>query len=218
MIVEAAERLFATSGLEGVSFRQIGAAAGAANHFAVQYHFGDKAGLVRAIFASHLPSLEAKRARLLTVMTQAGRLDDPRALAEVIFRPIAEERDREGRRSFAAFLRGLRHFEALPGVRHQSDDLAPLTLHVMAILRGALPHIPEPWFTRRMLNATTLFIGAVVDWDEQHARGEVSPVSEEGFLSDAIDAATAALCAPLSPSLQAELDGVAHSQAGADGA
>ena len=206
LIVEVAERLFAQSGLEGVSFRQIGAAAGAANHYAVQYHFGDKAGLVRAIFASHLPSLEAKRAKMLTAITQAGRLNDPRALVEIIFRPIAEERDREGKRSFAAFLRGLRHFETLPGLRHQSDDLAPLTQHVIDILRATLPHIPQVWFTRRILNATTLFIGAVVDWDEQNERGDVLPISEEAFLCDAIDAATAALTAPLSASVQSELD------------
>jgi AcrR family transcriptional regulator len=216
LIVAEAERLFAKSGLEGVSFRQIGAAAGAANHYAVQYHFGDKAGLVRAIFASHLPALEAKRAAMLTAITQAGRLSDPRALVEVIFRPIAEEKDHEGKRNYAAFLRGLRHFDGLAALRRQSDDLAPLTQHVIAILSSALPHIPSPWFEQRMLNATAAFIGAIVEWDEQRAAGGTSPLSEEAFISDAIDSATAALAAPLSPAVLLELERFERSQGAGD--
>jgi AcrR family transcriptional regulator len=49
-IVLAAERLFAERGLDGVSLREIGAAVGNANNSAVQYHFGSKDQLVRAIF------------------------------------------------------------------------------------------------------------------------------------------------------------------------
>ena len=41
-IVLAAEGLFAERGIEGVSLRQIGTAAGNGNNSAVQYHFGTK--------------------------------------------------------------------------------------------------------------------------------------------------------------------------------
>jgi AcrR family transcriptional regulator len=49
-IVLAAEGLFAERGIEGVSLRQIGAAAGNGNNSAVQYHFGTKERLVQAVF------------------------------------------------------------------------------------------------------------------------------------------------------------------------
>ncbi|MET0908751.1 MAG: helix-turn-helix domain-containing protein, partial [Ilumatobacteraceae bacterium] len=54
-IVEVAERLFALHGIDGVSLRQIAAAAGTANNSAVNYHFGSKDGLITAIFQYRLP-------------------------------------------------------------------------------------------------------------------------------------------------------------------
>ena len=58
-IVLAAERLFAEHGIDGVSLRQIGVAAGNGNNSAVQYHFGTKDRLVQAVFEYRLPRLRA---------------------------------------------------------------------------------------------------------------------------------------------------------------
>lgn len=204
-IIEVAERLYGQHGLEGVSFRQIGLAAGAANHTVVQYHFGDRAGLVRAIFARRLPSLEARRSQLLTEAAQAGRSNDPRALMEVLLKPIAEEKDRHGRRSYAAFLLGLHHSEPPPGPRMEADDLAPLTRHINELLSAALPHVPKAWFFRRLVNASILFLSALVDLDRRQAAGEASQVGEDAVLGDALDAATAALAAPLAQDLRRAL-------------
>src|SRR4051794_41890454 len=54
-IVLAAEALFAERGIEGVSLRQIGAAAGNGNNSAVQYHFGTKDRLGQAGVEVPLP-------------------------------------------------------------------------------------------------------------------------------------------------------------------
>jgi len=64
-IVRAAERLFARHGIEGVSLRQIGAAAGNGNNSAVQYHFGSKDQLIQAIFEDRLPRLHERRKLLI---------------------------------------------------------------------------------------------------------------------------------------------------------
>ena len=53
LILTTAERLFAEYGIEVVSNRQISEAAGQGNNAAVNYHFGTKADLVRAIMAGH---------------------------------------------------------------------------------------------------------------------------------------------------------------------
>lgn len=50
-LVIAAMGLYAQHGLDGVSLRQIASAAGAKNSAAMQYHFGDKMGLLDAIMA-----------------------------------------------------------------------------------------------------------------------------------------------------------------------
>ena len=64
-IVLAAERLFAERGYEGVSLREIGAAAGSGNNSAVQYHFGSKEQLVVAIFENRLTYIDDRRAILI---------------------------------------------------------------------------------------------------------------------------------------------------------
>lgn len=63
-LLDAAEVLFVEQGLEGASLRAITQRAGA-NLAAVNYHFGSKEGLVRAVFQRRLAPLQAERLRLL---------------------------------------------------------------------------------------------------------------------------------------------------------
>src|SRR3546814_15216738 len=60
-LVRAAERLFGEDGVSLVSLRQIAIAANQVNNFAVQYHFGDKDGLIQALFQRRLPYIENRR-------------------------------------------------------------------------------------------------------------------------------------------------------------
>jgi AcrR family transcriptional regulator len=64
-ILAAAERLFAESGVSAVSARQISEVAGQGNNAAVNYHFGTKAAVVRAIIGKHCMDIERIRERLL---------------------------------------------------------------------------------------------------------------------------------------------------------
>ena len=59
-LISAGERLFAERGIEVVSMREITRAAGQRNATALQYHFGDRRGLVRAILAKHTSPEEAE--------------------------------------------------------------------------------------------------------------------------------------------------------------
>jgi AcrR family transcriptional regulator len=63
-LLDAAEVLFVEHGLEGASLRAITQRAGA-NLAAVNYHFGSKEGLVRAVFHRRLAPLQTERLRLL---------------------------------------------------------------------------------------------------------------------------------------------------------
>jgi AcrR family transcriptional regulator len=217
LVIDVAERLFGQHGLQGVSLRQIGLAAGGANHFAVQYHFGDKDKLVRAIFERRLQALESRRAKMLNEVTEAGRLGDVRALMEVLFRPIADEKNSEGRRSYAAFLVGIRHFEWLPGLSTEMDELRPLTGHVVQLIRGVTPQIPEAHFQQRILHATTVFVNAVADLDRDQAAGAESVLSEDEFIGDALDVATAALTAPPSEAVRRAFAGRSEGREGQHG-
>src|SRR3546814_16478723 len=75
-IVAAAERLFARHGIAAVSLRQIRQEAGAANNFAVQYHFQDRNGLIKAVSERRIAELERKRSELLGQAQLEGRHED----------------------------------------------------------------------------------------------------------------------------------------------
>ncbi|HEY9563426.1 MAG TPA: helix-turn-helix domain-containing protein, partial [Nocardioides sp.] len=54
-ILDAAGALIAERGLEGVSLREITREAGQKNTTAVQYHFGDREGMLRALIDQFVP-------------------------------------------------------------------------------------------------------------------------------------------------------------------
>ena len=87
-LIEAAERLFAERGIDAVSLREINRASGARNAIAVQYHFEDRAGVVRAILAKHTPDVEARRHAMLD-QYEAEESADVRLLAAALVRPLA---------------------------------------------------------------------------------------------------------------------------------
>jgi AcrR family transcriptional regulator len=189
-LIDAAERLFGLHGLDGVSFRQIALEAGALNNFAVQYHFGDKAGLVRAIFERRLAGMELRRAGMLSEAKRAGKLGDIKSLIEIIFRPIAEQRDEDGRRTYAAFLLALEHAGDDSRSRTQMVGAAPITEHVTDLLIAAASHIPPALFAHRIKGVMTGFLVSVL-------RPALSESLADALLvEDAITVAAAALSAP----------------------
>lgn len=103
-LIATAERLFADYGLDGVSLKQIGFIAGEANNSVIQYHFGDRAGLIREINARRIESFEPRRLELLAVATAQDKLSDIRTLIEIFLLPIAEATDREGHHVHARFM------------------------------------------------------------------------------------------------------------------
>jgi AcrR family transcriptional regulator len=87
-IISAAERLFAERGLDGVSLREINRAAGAGSAVAVQYHFDDRSGVVRAIVEKHRGAIDTARHAVLDHLTAAGtpNLHD---MVGALVRPLA---------------------------------------------------------------------------------------------------------------------------------
>jgi AcrR family transcriptional regulator len=94
-LIRAAERLFAERGSEGVSLREINAEAGASNASAVQYHFGDRRGLVRAVLAKHELEIERRRHQLLDAY-EGWAEPNVRALAAALVEPLAAELSSDG--------------------------------------------------------------------------------------------------------------------------
>src|SRR5690349_13631138 len=89
-LLDTAELLWGTRGVRAVSLREIRLAAGARNSAAIQFHFGDREGLIDALIARHMPRLEAIQQRIYDRMVEEGRQEDERSLVEVLVRPSGE--------------------------------------------------------------------------------------------------------------------------------
>jgi AcrR family transcriptional regulator len=89
MLMEVAERLFATRGIEAVTLREIQEAAGQSNTSVIRYHFGSRDGLIRALIAYRQHSLGADRQEMLVQMRDEGKEADPRAVVWLLARPLA---------------------------------------------------------------------------------------------------------------------------------
>lgn len=87
-ILDAAERLFATQGLEATSLRQITSDA-KANLASVNYHFNSKEELIRAVYLRRIrPMNEARLTRLQTLETnEATTLD---SVLDAFYEPTIE--------------------------------------------------------------------------------------------------------------------------------
>jgi AcrR family transcriptional regulator len=99
-ILRAAELLLAEKGIDGVSLREVNRAAGQSNTGAVQYYFGDRAGLVVAVIARHRTDDEMRRHTLLDAYERRGRADLA-ALAGALVMPLAAKlNDPDGGREY----------------------------------------------------------------------------------------------------------------------
>lgn len=99
-IVRAAEQLFAERGIAAVSLREINRAAEQHNTGAVQYHFGDREGLLKALVDKHRHDSEPRRHALLDQYEESDEAD-LRALAAALVQPIAAKlNDPDGGRAY----------------------------------------------------------------------------------------------------------------------
>lgn len=89
-LLDVAEMLLGERGVSGVSLREIRLAAGSRNTAAMQFHFGDRDGLLEALISRHMPRIAEIQQALAESTLLSDGPDEPRALVEVLVRPSAE--------------------------------------------------------------------------------------------------------------------------------
>lgn len=188
-MIEAAEQIFSEQGIEGASLRAIALAAGSANSFAVQYHFGDREGLIQAIFDRRLAQVEARRRELLDGGEPSAGI---RAQLDLICRPLMEQRAASGRHSYAGFLLVLRRSAGGFARRLAVGPKAPLAAAAVANVRAALPPIDDATFEFRVGQFSTLILDALDRLDA----GD-SPIADpEALLAEIVVLGEAIFSAP----------------------
>lgn len=190
-LIEAAESLFAETGVEGVSTRQIGAAIGSSNTNVVAYHFGSKDALILEVYRHRLPEIDRRRGELFEEARRAGRADDVRTLVRIFFLPLFEQTDSEGRHSYVRFLSGLER-SGLIATRIALNDEFPHTQAFFERLLDCLPLAARSLFGGRMRMVTALVASALQQIDLE-ARGDAARAAE--LFEDAVTMAAVALVA-----------------------
>jgi AcrR family transcriptional regulator len=187
-ILAAAESLMAERGIEAVSLREITRASGIRNTVGVQYHFKDRAGIVRAILAKHLPAVEAARHALLDDIEFRG-LAELRPMAAALVRPLGTKLgDTHGGPSF------LRVYAEV--LQRQTNEVAPAGgTSSLERWRRMIEPLLEPDAIRLHRRFTALRLTAA----ELARRASSGPRHDNRlFVSHLVDLVTGVLGAPVS--------------------
>jgi AcrR family transcriptional regulator len=198
-IVLVAERLFAERGVDGVSLRQIGAAAGSGNNSAVQYHFGSKDQLVQAIFEYRLPRLHERRMQLIDRLRPAS----VRGWVECHALPIVELAD-ESDSHYVSFVAMLEHRGRIDVFENLPDELLASARAIYDAIAEHLVEIPEPLRTQRISHALIYAVQAASDREQAKSIGRPT-LPFMVFTNDLIDGLAGFLEAPVSAATDSAL-------------
>lgn len=206
-LIAAAEKLFAESGIDAVSLRQINLAAGQKNSSAAHYHFGSKQALIAAIFETRMRDVNSRREKAIDQIIADGLEDNVRTLIEAFVYPIIEEMDNTAGGSH--YIR----FMAL-AIGHPQLDLNELWRQkygsglnrLVKMLQAALPDIPLAIVGQRFGLAFEQLIHSLADREKtRHSSQHSIEVDASLFVSNLVDCIAGAMAAPVSAQTQAEL-------------
>jgi AcrR family transcriptional regulator len=198
-ILLAAERLFAERGYEGVSLREIGAAAGSSNNSAVQYHFGSKEQLVTAIFEHRLSYIDERRALLVAQLQPR----DLRGWVECYVLPLLEQGEIAGSH-YMSFIAAVEQQAKL--FDHLPEQFWSRTEEFRREVGSLMPDVPEPLRSHRILQVVLLSVHAASFRERAKANGvDVMPFAIH--VADLLDAWAGFLAAPVSETARAAISG-----------
>lgn len=201
-ILAAAEQLFAEQGIDAVSLREVNAASGTRNASAVQYHFRNKEGVLRAIIAGHMEVVDTRRVALLDAIERSGRLRSSglRPVIEALVLPLAEELGNQSGRNYL-------QITAQMIDRPPNRDVAITDLRMNEGLRRCadlilteMGGIPADVGRERQRHLLGFCVRALADQARtKHRKGDAL------FVANLVDMITAAAAAPVSAATRAEI-------------
>lgn len=197
-LLDAAERLFAESGVAEVSDRRVAEAAGNTNHSAVRYYFGGREGLLKALMARHVHDVKEQREGMPP--PEDSVLGDIRGLVEPSMRVL----DQLPRPSWRArFLEHMLHNPTTLPIMREVQDTTPQALELRESLAARLRHLDPEVVAGRALLITRIVSTTTAEVEARAERNGEDPRWPEvgDFLVDAI---TGMLSAPISRPRRAE--------------
>jgi AcrR family transcriptional regulator len=195
-LLDAAARLFAERGVDNVSIAEIVREAGQRNASAVQYHFGNRNEVLRAVLARHVPEIAALRLELLD-LARAAPAEDVRSVAEAIVRPVTEFA-RLGWRERAYLQVG---FELTGALERTTKEIRELMEHTAGpaawdLLRERCAGVPDDLWVERQTICINFVGRAAAERARRLERGERPALTDERFVENLVEMVIAAMTAP----------------------
>lgn len=197
-IVRAAEKLFARHGVEGVSLNTITRAAKQSNRNAIQYHFGNKTGLLQAIFDKHAPEVAVRRGQLVDQLSAEGASDET-VIASALVLPLVEKlEDDDGGEAFIHISAELITTNTLGYRLPQKHSLQLVRESKIASITAGLKHLPQAVLEQRILLMNVLAFHGISDFarvrNDPNYKGLVGDT--EFVVSNLVDSVSSLLSAP----------------------
>ncbi|MCB0964655.1 MAG: TetR/AcrR family transcriptional regulator [Acidimicrobiales bacterium] len=188
-LIDAAERIVAEQGLGAMTARAVQEAAGQANKSAVQYHFGDRDGLIRAVVEARMARANDRRTSMLLALD-----DDPtlRELVEVYVLPLAESVESHEPSHWARFLLQAVNDPKI-GVVAMDSVQSEAFRAVQRRLLARMDHVPEPLRPLRLGAALGFVCAALAAYE---VAGPPDGVSADELNADLVDACVGLLTVP----------------------
>lgn len=196
-LMQAAEKLIAQRGIENISIRDIVSTAGQKNESALQYHFKNFSGLIKAIQSKRSEETIQHREVLLRTLLETSAKPNIRQLCEIMVQPSYDlARTKVG---YRRYIRAFGHELLLA----ESSALSIVTQHgaggasghqLSVLLKNALPHLDAKAYQRRMENAVRFCSSSMFHQARQKNafRGDQA----ELFFHNLIDSLVGLLSAP----------------------
>jgi len=183
-LIDAAEQLFATEGLDGASLAAITKKAGQRNGGAIHYHFGGRDGLLGAVLDRHETVLDEARMTALNELRQSGPVSIE-ALMRVIVESLAGQLDSDSGRSFLV-IQSERFSDGSQEFRSASTQL--IVAEIQSILDGRFDANEQ---AERFRLVTQLIVHRLADRSREETSGNAGP---RGLVIDTlVSAATSIL-------------------------
>ncbi|SUE17041.1 TetR family transcriptional regulator [Rhodococcus gordoniae] len=193
-LLDSAEELFATHGVDGVSNRRIAEHAGNANHSAVNYHFGDREELVRAMLTRYAEDTRRRRVELLALL---GPEPDLRDYLSCLILPFTDQLASMPVPSWRArFLRQLRAVPSMADIAARTTVEDPYLDVLIERARACVAHLPDTVVTGRARLLGKLVVDACADYEARLEREGIEP-DWTGFARFLIDASAGMFEAPV---------------------
>ncbi len=191
-LLDAAERLFADHGFHATSIRDITDLAGA-NVAAINYHFGSKEQLLRAVTDRIVEPLNARRRALLTAALEGATPPAVSQILEAFLRPDIEAmRALDERRPVVRFV-GRIYSDDAPWIREMAiAQFADIGWSFRRALATALPDVGEEELGWRLRQVVAVVVNLFATYPDQG----LSSVQAEALIARLVGFLTPAMAAP----------------------